>query len=196
MGADLEELKADERHWRLSDKVNTVELRNRVLSLVRKGATAEQVSQTLAAGDPEQGIEPVNLSPEQVGRMVKRYLDRVHETDALTLDQLRVLENERLDDLWLQLQRQLRNADGTVNLKIVDRLTRLSERRAKMNGLDAAQKHEFLFGNGLAALGIEEEHLDRARQAFVDTFANPGIKEPVIDADVVEDDDLALPPPE
>lgn len=165
-----------------------------MLSLVRKGATAEQVSQTLAAGDPENGIEPVTMNAGQVSRMVKGYLDRVHETDALTLDQLRVLENERLDEMWLQLQRQLRSADGSINLKIVDRLTRLSERRAKMNGLDAAQRHEFVFGNGLAALGIEEEHLERAREAFVDTFSSPGVPEPVFDAEVVDEDEPSLLP--
>lgn len=195
MSADVEELKADERHWRLTDKVNTVELRSRVLSLVRKGATAEQVSQTLAAGDPDNGIAPVELSTESVGRMVKRYLDRVHETDALTLEQLRTLENERLDHLWLEMQRSLKNADGSLNLKIVDRLTRLSERRARMNGLDAAQRHEFLFGNGLEALGIEKEHLDRARDAFVDTYTTPGVSEPIVDVESEEEEAPALPAP-
>ena len=175
-------LERDERFWRLSEKVNAVELRSRVLSLVRKGATAQQVSDTLAAGDESAGIEPVELEAKAVGALVRDYLDKVHERDELTLEQLRVLENERLDDLWLQLQRQLRNADGSLNLKIVDRLTRLSERRAKMNGLDAAQRHEFQFGGGLAVLGIEEEHLDRARDAFVHAFEKPG----VVDAEVVE----------
>jgi hypothetical protein len=177
-------LKADERHWRLTDQINTIELRSRILSLIRKGATAEQVSQTLKAGDPEQGIEPVELTAQRVTNIVRRYLNRVHEEDELTLEQLRVLENERLDDLWLQLQRQLRNMDGTLNLKVVDRLTRLSERRARMNGLDAAQRHEHVIGGGLALLGIEEEHLDRAQEAYRVAFERPGIE----DAEVVDSD--------
>ena len=180
-------LEHDERFWRLTDKVNRIELRSRILSLVRRGATAEQVSQTLAKGDTENGIEPVEMSPERVGQLVRTYLDKVHTEDELTIEQLRVLENERLDDLWLQLQRQLVNADQTINLKIVDRLTRLSERRAKMNGLDAAQRHEFMFGSGLAVLGIEEEHLNRAQEAFKTAFEQPG----VVDAEVVDDGEEA-----
>jgi hypothetical protein len=180
-----EALKHDERHWRLSDKVNMVEVRSRVLSLIRRGATAQQVSETLAQGDPEKGIAPVQLSPPRVMGMVRTYLDRVHSEDELTIEQLRVLENERLDDIWLQLQRGLHNPDGSLNLKIVDRLTRLSERRAKMNGLDAAQRHEFAFSGGLAVLGIEEEHLDRSQQAFKDAFSGPG----VIDVEFEEEND-------
>jgi len=178
----------DERFWRLSDKVNRVELRSRILSLVRKGATAQQVSDTLAAGDLERGIEPVQLSVQQIQHMVRKYLDRVHEEDALTIDQLRTLENERLDELWLEMQRRLQNPDGSLNLKIIDRLTRLSERRARMNGLDAAQRHEFNFGGGLAVLGIEEEHLERAQEAFRDAFVRPGIEEAeVVDTDGEEE---------
>lgn len=180
-----EALKHDERHWRLTDKVNTVELRSRVLSLVRRGATAQQVSDTLAAGDPDNGIEPVEMAPARVTKWVREYLDRVHTEDALTIEQLRVLENERLDDLWLQMQRQLRNPDGSLNLKIVDRLTRLSERRAKMNGLDAATQHEVKFSGGLAVLGLEEEHLERSQQAFLDTFERPGMEE-VVDGEATE----------
>lgn len=182
-----EALEHDERHWRLTDKVNMIELRSRVLSLVRRGATAQQVSDTLAKGDTANGIEPVELDPSQIATMVRTYLDKVHTEDELTIEQLRVLENERLDDLWLQLQRQLVNPDQTINLKIVDRLTRLSERRARMNGLDAAQRHEFEFGGGLAVLGIEKEHLDRAQEAFVHAFEQPG----VTDAEVVEDGEEA-----
>ena len=114
------------------------------------------------------------MTPAKVGQMVRNYLDKVHTEDELTLEQLRVLENERLDDIWLQLQRQLRNPDGTLNLKVVDRLTRLSERRSKMNGLDAAQRHEFTFGSGLAVLGIEQEHLDRAQEAFKTALREAG----------------------
>lgn len=181
-----EALEHDERHWRLTDKVNMVELRSRILSLVRRGATAQQVSETLAKGDAERGIDPVEMTPAKVSELVRKYLDRVHTEDELTLEQLRVLENERLDDLWLQLQRQLVNAaDQTINLKVVDRLTRISERRARMNGLDAAQRLDVNVGGGLSVLGIEAEHLDRAQEAFKTAFENSG----VVDAEFVEDAD-------
>ena len=181
-----EALKHDERHWRLSDQVNLVEQRSRILSLVRRGATAQQVSDTLAAGDPQAGIEPVEVKPEKVKKIVKDYLDKVHSEDELTIEHLRVLENERLDDVWLQLQRMLKNPDGSLNLKVVDRLTRLSERRAKMNGLDAAERHDVFVAGGLSVLGIEQEHLDRSQQAFMDTFERPGIPEEAVDGEATE----------
>lgn len=164
------ELQRDRRHWRLADQLNTAETRSRILTLVRNGATAQQVADTLAKGDPERGIPPVEMDSKQVAVFVRKYLDTVEREDSLTVDQLRTLENERLDALWVSLNRQLRNADGSLNLKVVDRMTRLSERRAKMNGLDAAQKHEFFLGNGLAALGLEEEHVQRGQDAFAESF--------------------------
>ena len=51
-----------------------------------------------------------------------------------------MLENERLDSLWRSLSSRLHNADGSLNLKVVDRMTRLSERRSRMNGIEAAQE--------------------------------------------------------
>lgn len=172
----------DRRFHALADQVNTAEVRSRILTLIRNGATAAQVSETLEKGDPERGIPAAYLAPDQISKFVRRYLDTVEEEDTLTVGQLRVLENERLDALWVQLNRQLRNQDGSVNLKVVDRMTRLSERRAKMNGLDAAQKVEHFLGNGLQALGLEEEHLKRGQDAFADSFVD------VPDVDVVEDE--------
>lgn len=185
MGTEV--LKRDEKHHHLADKMQEVERRSRILNLIRNGATAERVAEVISKGDPANGIEPHYISPQGVSSLVKRYLDKVHTEDSLTLEQLRVLENERLDALWLSLQQQLRNADGSLNMKVVDRLTRLSERRSKMNGLDAAQKHEVFLGNPLAALGIEKEHLERGQQAFIDSFAGEADPGDVVDAEVVEE---------
>jgi hypothetical protein len=185
--AHLTELQKDaEKYHRLTDKLRATEQRNRILSLIRNGATGEQVSEILAKGDPERGIEPVHMDPRTVNATVRKYLERVHTEDSLTIEQLRVLENERLDAIWAKLSQQVINQDGSVNVKIVDRLTRLSERRAKMNGLDAAQRIEHHIGDGLAALGIESEHIERAKQAFVESFEARGIP----DVEVVEEETL------
>jgi hypothetical protein len=163
----------------LSAQLEKVEHRNRILRLVRDGATAEQVAELLATGSP-----PIEVTPGEVSRLVKRYLDRIHTEDALTIEQMRTMENQRLDALWRQLMGEVRDAEGKVNLRIVDRLTRLSERRAKMNGFEAAQRHEHFIGNALAQLGLEAEHVERARQAWLDTGGSPD--DEVIDGSAVE----------
>ena len=182
----------DRDFWRIADQVNVAETRSRILTLVRNGATAAQVSETLEKGDPERGIQPVYLEPKSISSLVKRYLDTVEEHDTLTVNQLRTLENERLDALWVSLNRELRNADGTINLKVVDRLTRLSERRAKMNGLDAALKHEHFLGSGLKALGLEEEHVQRGQDAFADSFID--LPDSAISEEVPDDGQAQLTP--
>jgi len=179
---ELDALRKDaDKFHRLTDQLRATEQRNRILSLIRNGATTEQVSEILAKGDATH--EPVFLEPGTIGAMVKKYLDRVHTEDALTIEQLRVLENERLDALWAKVSAMLTNADGSLNLKAVDRLTRLSERRSKMNGLDAAQKHEHFIGDGLRALGLEEEHVARARTAFLETFQHQGLPDVTIEGE-------------
>ena len=165
----------DEAKHNLTDQLEKVEVRNRVLTLVRNGATSTQVAEVLA----ESGI---TVSPASVTSMVKKYLDRVHTEDALTLEQMRVMENERLDALWRSLTARLHDAEGNINLKIVDRLTRLSERRSRMNGIEAAKKHEIYLGNGLEALGLAEEHVQRGRQAWLEA----GDDADVIDVEAVE----------
>lgn len=145
----------------LRNELGFVEHRHRILTLIRNGANAEQAAGLL-------NDEGINISAAQIRNVVKRYLDELHTEDALTIEQQRVLENERLDALWRQLSAHARNADGTPNLKIIDRMTRLSERRSKMNGFEAAQKHEHVVRGSLAALGVEQEHLDRAQQAWLD----------------------------
>lgn len=163
-------------------QLERAETRHRILTLVRNGASPHQIVELLAAGDAQHGIPPIEVTTGEVSRLVKTYLDRVHTEDALTIEQLRVLENERLDAVWRALAAEMRNQDGSVNLKIVDRMTRLSERRSKMNGFEAAQKHEHFIGNPLQQLGLEKEHIERAKQAWLESGAIDGEAEEVSDA--------------
>lgn len=179
-----------EKYHRMTDSLNTTERRNRILSMIRNGATGEQVCEILARGDPQRGIPPYHTTPGQISALVKKYLDRVHTEDALTIEQLRVLENERLDAMWAQMAAAIKNPDGTPNLKVIDRMTRLSERRAKMNGLDAAQKHEHFIGNGLEALGLEAEHVLRSREAFQTSYIEQGVKDVHIEGEAQEIEEL------
>ncbi len=147
---------------RLQAQVRVAEHRNRILTLIRNGASAEQTAELLQA-------DGIDITQEGVKSFVKRYLNKIHTEDALTIEELRVLENERLDRLWSQLAAAARNADGTPNLKVIDRMTRLSERRSKMNGFEAAKRHEHVVYDGLAALGLDPELVERGRQAWIDS---------------------------
>lgn len=152
-----------EKKRTVAGQLERAETRNTILTLARNGASNQQIVETLA-----QRVPPVEVTTSEVSKFVRSYLDRIHTEDALTIEQLRVLENERLDGLWRQLAANSRNQDGSPNLRVIDRMTRLSERRSKMNGFEAAQKHEHYIGNPLAALGIEAEHLARAEQAWLE----------------------------
>lgn len=178
-------LKRDEdKWWRLSSQLEAVERRHRILRLIRDGATAEEVSELLAQARP-----PVKITPNSIRALVKRYLNEVHRDDALSIEQMKGLENERLTDMEKRLKARLIDKEGEINLKVVDRLIRLSERRAKLNGLDAAQKVEHYVGRGLEALGLSEEHIRNAEEAFNTAFT----RERIPDVQVVEEEPLALP---
>lgn len=155
----------------LKTQLRQTEDRNRVLAMVRGGATAEQVSEALAKATP-----PLHISPGQVRSLVKKHLQRVHMEDSRTIDELRVLENEKLDNL----ERKLNGLLGSVErgekqgdpLKVIDRLEKLYERRARLNGLDAPMKVEHSGGvEVMRELGLDEDFIEKSAQAFVTAFA-------------------------
>jgi hypothetical protein len=165
----------------LSLQLQRAEHRNRILGLIRNGASPEQVVEMLATGQP-----PLEVTEAEIKRFVKSYLNKIHTEDALTIEEMRVLENERLDRLWQQLAAQARNADGSPNLKVVDRLTRLSERRSKMNGFEAAQRHEHVVFNGLAAMGLDADLVDAGQKAWLESGSEVDPAAEIADAEVVE----------
>jgi hypothetical protein len=176
-----------------AEQLQHVAQRNRILAMARRGATPGQISEVLAKGDDQRGIAPVAVEPERIKGLIRDYLESARKHDALTVDQLRVMEMERLDQLQQALETELRFTDPEtgqqhINLKVADRLLRLSERRAKMAGLDAPQVMEHRVGEGLKELGLLEEHIHRADEAARHAFADRGLPDPsdVIDVEAVE----------
>ena len=169
------------RRTTMQMELQRTEYRNRVLTMVRNGASAEQVVELLAAGQP-----PLEVTESAIKQFVKKYLNKIHTEDALTIEEMRALENERLDRLWTQLANSARNEDGSPNLKVIDRMTRLSERRSKMNGFEAAQRHEHVVFDGLAALGLDKELAERGQQAWISGSTVDPASE-IIDVDFVEE---------
>ena len=69
----------------------------------------------------------------------KRAYDIALERWAVeTVEQQRIVQSERLDDLWRRVFREIAQGD----LDQVDRALRIEKRRAELWGLDAPQQHQ------------------------------------------------------
>lgn len=183
---------------RLATQLNKTELRHRILGLSRRGVSPYRISVALGEGDSEKGIAPVQMSPEQVKATIKRYLEHVHGEDAITIEALRVMENERLDEWQRALETELYitetdSAGRTtkkLNLRAMDRLLKLSDRRARMNGLDAPQRIEVAGAvQVLHEMGVDPERIEAAEEAFVSSFGRNALDPGIVDAVEVKDED-------
>lgn len=94
------------------------ERRARAISLRIAGMTYEQIGAHL------------EITPEAAADLIRRTLTRAENKAA---DQLRSLENERLDRAQTAIWPKVISGD----LKAVDTFLRLSARRARLNGIDA-----------------------------------------------------------
>jgi DNA-binding transcriptional MerR regulator len=143
---------------RVPNELQRVERRRIILQLRRAGLQGDEIVAALRNLDP-----PIIMSKQAVSRTIQRYLDAVNAEDAETASQLRVLENQRLDSLWRRYIRDALQGD----IKAASLLIKLSERRAKMNGLDAAiqVQHGGVLQH-LHAIGVDMDEVKRAEEAF------------------------------
>lgn len=102
-------------------KLTLAEKRDQALSLRLTGATYQNIADVMS------------VSKSTVKRWIDAAIDGVDKENAKALI---VLENERLN----RAQRAIWPAVARGQLGAVDRLLRIQERRARLNGLDAPQK--------------------------------------------------------
>lgn len=95
----------------------------RALNLKLAGMTHKQIAKTL------------NVSPEMVGRWIQ---DAVYGRIKEPADVIRQIEIERLDLMLLALATKVRAGD----VQAIDRALKIMERRARLLGLDAAEKKD------------------------------------------------------
>src|SRR6478735_307751 len=93
----------------------------------------EAMSLTIAGLTPEQIGERLGISASGVKALVSRTLERASNRNV---DQLREIENQRLDRAQAAIWTKVISGD----LKAIDTWLRISARRARINGLDAATK--------------------------------------------------------
>lgn len=128
-------------------RMNALERDLRAIRLRRDGHTYEVISARLGYGNKS-----------NAARAVKRRLAEVREQCAEDVAELRQMEEIRLDVALAAVMPQVRKGE----LFAIDRMLRIGERRAALEGLDQPK-----------ALKVEvareiEEFLDRLRQVFDD----------------------------
>ena len=101
-------------------RIPATERRLKVLAYRKTGASFRQIADTLA----------VSLS--QTHDDYRRAIDELHGMEHQSAEELRTLENARLDEMQLALWPQVRNG----NLKAIGMALRIQERRARLNGID------------------------------------------------------------
>lgn len=98
----------------------------RVVRLRAMGATYKQIADAEGYSDP--------------GTARHALVRTLREHQAEAVQDLRALENERLDIALATVIPLLTHAEPVVRLRAVDSLVRVSKRRADMNGLDAPKQ--------------------------------------------------------
>lgn len=105
----------------LAADLDSQELTRKCLELRLAGGTLDSIGRV------------VGLDKSNVSRRIKRALASIPKSEAA---ELRKLEDERLDVMLTSIWRQVREG----HLGAVDRALRVSERRARLHGLDAPQR--------------------------------------------------------
>lgn len=123
-----------------ADSLQRKERRHRILELRRKGFTHSAISELLAKG--EDGKPPFEITPSGVGSAISAYLKELAEADGETVDELRVLENERLDNMFRRLELDAVSKNPRTKVAAIRAQLKVMERKAKLNGLDAPTKVE------------------------------------------------------
>ena len=136
--------------------LDTATRRVYVLNLRKAGMTyAEIAAATLRKFGEEQ--LPSGWDERYAHKDVKRELDKLQAEIAESVDDIRQMELERLNDLLKGLWPQV--AKSNPKLPAVDRVLRVMDRRAKLMGLDAPTKSEITGEDG-NALTIRVEYVE------------------------------------
>lgn len=138
--------------------VEDAELTRQCLELRVAGATLEEIGRA------------VDLHKSNVSRRIKAALASIPAEQA---ESLRSMENQRLDRMQKAIWNQVRQG----HLGAIDRAVRISERRSRLNGLDAPQQVDL----GVKAVDIDSVAQDIMRAVSVpladEEADTPGVAE-------------------
>lgn len=142
------------------------ESRHQVIRLRRLGLTYEAISLALSKADP-----PIHLSFQRCREIVHEYLERMAAEDRESVDQLRELENLRLDHMQSRLAEKVEK--GSV--PAVRAALSIMERRARLNGLDAPEVKGFFGAFGKLEDIADPDVVAKLDDAFLAAFGRRGI---------------------
>ena len=111
-----------------AQKIKIAERSAKALTLRKTGANYRAIAVAISS---EFGIEKYSVT--QAHRDISRELDRIAKDSTLNAVQVRSLELERLDVYLLAIARDVQKGDFLA----IDRALKISERRAKLLGIDA-----------------------------------------------------------
>ncbi len=129
------------------DHIRAAERQVRALEYRKAGASLREVARLLTA----QGFP---CSHEQVRLDIKAALDDLHGDALEEATENRKLELERMDSLTIKLWKRI--TDDSSDDAAIQSYLKVSERRARLLGIDAPDKHEHSAQGGVplpAALG-------------------------------------------
>lgn len=125
--------------------VEEAELTRQCLELRVAGATLEEIGRV------------VDLHKSNVSRRIKAALASIPAAGA---EELRTMENQRLDRMQKAIWNQVRQG----HLGAVDRAIKISERRARLNGIDAPQRLD---------LGVKAVDIDSVARDIMAAISSP-----------------------
>lgn len=144
---------------REQEAVAEADKRHAVLALAALGHDGEGIAVRLAKRPKKQG-GPLLLKANEATKIVQTYLERLAHTDAEAIERLRALENRRLDYLMTKLEKGIEAGEtGAIKTAIA-----LSERRAKLNGLDAPRKLQH--SGKVEHAVVDRSAIEREEEAF------------------------------
>lgn len=169
------------------NNLDRVERRVRILKLRRDGLTSDQISLALARGDD--GKPPFTITPKGVGSAITSYVRELNEEARETAEELRVIDNERLERMFSRLEIQYHSTkDANVKARIVAQQLKVLERHAKLNGLDAPTRHEHSGSVNVSSVA-DREHVAKVDKEFRDRFGKADFELPAGDVTELADED-------
>ena len=155
-------------------QLDTAERRRQVLRLRRAGATYTDVADTLRRRHGPDAL-PNGWGRAYAAKDVSRELDKLRSVNTETAEDLRALEVQRLDEMLRGLWEKAASGDTDA----VSAALRVQKRRAKLLGLDAAERLEVEQNVNVSAKIVELrgvilgalDGFPEARQAVADALA-------------------------
>jgi hypothetical protein len=170
--------------------LDRVERHVRILKLRRDGLTYDQISQALARGDD--GKPPFEITPSGIKSVVGGYVRELTETAREATEELRLIDNERLERMFSRLEIEYhKTKDSKIRGQLIAQQLKVMERHAKLNGLDAPQLHEHSGSVNVNAIA-DRAHVEKVDREFRDRFGKADFELPAGDVADLPDEDASV----